>query len=59
MLDGFKQVISMAGAIVASLLILWIIGVVNKPGTHGMAAVGAGLVEIFKGIGSLLSLIHF
>ncbi len=59
MLDGARQVVSIAGAIAASLLILWIIGIVNQPGVHGMAAVGAGLGEVFKGIGSLFGQIRF
>lgn len=59
MFDGPIKVISTAGAIAVSLGILWLIGIATHHGSHGMAAVGDGIVAVFSGIGSLLSQIHF
>ena len=59
MLDGAKSVISIAGAIAAALLILWLIGISTHHGAHGMAAVGDGIAAVFGAAGSLISQIHF
>lgn len=36
------------GMAAAVLLVLFVIGTINNKGTHGMAAVGAGLGDCFK-----------
>lgn len=59
MLDGAKSVFSIVSAIAATLLVLWLIGVMTSKGSHGMGAVGAGISEVFKAAGDLISNIHF
>lgn len=54
MLGGFKQVMYYVGAAAAVLLVLFIIGIVNNKGTHGMAAVAAGLSDCFTWAGELI-----
>jgi hypothetical protein len=57
MTSGFTKVISVAGAIVAILLVLAIIGVVNQHGNLlSMDAVGNGFGDVFKWAGELISL---
>ena len=59
MFDGAKMVISAVSAIAAALFVLWLIGVMNVKGAHGMGAVGDGIGAIFKALGELISNIHF
>lgn len=59
MFDGAKTVFSIASAIAAVLLILWVIGVMTSKGSHGMNAVGAGISEVFSAAGGLIGSIHF
>jgi len=46
-LQGFFTVLSITGAVVAGLLVLFIVGTVNNH-TKGMAAVGDGFVDVLK-----------
>jgi cobyrinic acid a,c-diamide synthase len=58
MLGGFTRVISVTGAIVATLLVLAILGVVNQHDKLlSMAAVVDGFADVFKWAGELLSLL--
>ena len=59
MLDGAKSVFSGTLAVAAVLVVLWVIGIVNVPGAHGMTAVGDGIAAIFKAVAELISHIHF
>ncbi len=54
MLGGFVKVIYYTGMVIAALLVLYVTGTVNSKGTHGMAAVGAGLGDVIKWAGTLL-----
>lgn len=54
LLSGFVTVISIAGAIAAVFLVLFIVGAFNQH-TKGMAAVGDGLVDCIKWLGFLAS----
>jgi hypothetical protein len=42
------------GAAAAVLLVLFVIGIINNKGTHGMAAVAAGLADCFTWAGQLI-----
>lgn len=57
MLAGFTKVISVAGAILATFLVLAILGVVNQHDKLlSMNAVVDGLGDVFKYLGELISL---
>lgn len=53
MLSGFTMVISIAGAVAAAALVLFLIGAANQH-AKGMVAVGDGLVDCLKWLGYLL-----
>lgn len=59
MFDQARAIFSTALAIGAVLFVLWVIGIVNVHGAHGMAAVGDGISAIFRAAGDLLGSIHF
>ena len=50
---------SITFAVAVLLGVLWVIGIMNVKGAHGMAAVGDGISAIFKAAGDLLGSIHF
>jgi hypothetical protein len=50
--SGFVTVVSVAGAIAATFLVLFLVGTFNQH-TKGMAAVGDGLVDVIKWFGLL------
>lgn len=52
-LNGFVAVLSLAGSVVALLLVLFLVGAINNH-TKGMNAVGDGLVDCIKWAGLLL-----
>lgn len=54
MFDSAQNVIRIALGVAAALLVLAVIGVANQHLPLGMAAVGAGIGDIFKWIGELL-----
>lgn len=57
MTAGFTKVISIAGAVVATLLVLAILGAVNQHDKLlSMTAVGDGFADVFKWAGALLAL---
>jgi hypothetical protein len=57
MTAGFTRVISIAGAVAATFLVLAILGVVNQHDKLlSMNAVADGFGDVFKYIGELLSL---
>ncbi len=55
MFDGLRKVMYYVGATAGVLLVLFVIGSVNNKGTHGMAAVGAGMGDVFKWAGELVT----
>lgn len=55
MLDGARSVISTVLAAGTVLLVLAVIGVANQHLPMGMAAVGAGIGDIFRWAGELVS----
>lgn len=53
MLDGFQKVMYWAGLIIGTLLVLFVVGVVNNK-THGMTAVADGLGDVIRWAGQLI-----